>query len=44
MVFALEPKIALPGIGIVGSENTYMITDLGAKSITGKTYKLRIVY
>ena len=26
MTFALEPKIALPGIGMVGSENTYLVT------------------
>lgn len=36
MTFAVEPKIALPGIGIVGTENTYEICSAGAaKSLTG---------
>lgn len=41
MVFAIEPKIALPGIGMVGIENTYLITDTGAESLTGAQYPLR---
>ena len=32
MVFAVEPKIALPGIGMVGTENTYLGNGSGAKS------------
>ena len=35
MTVALEPKIALPGIGMVGVEDTYEITETGAKSLTG---------
>lgn len=35
MTVALEPKIALPGIAMVGVENTYEITDTGARSLTG---------
>lgn len=36
MTFAIEPKIALPGIGLVGCENTYEITSNGAaESLTG---------
>ena len=36
MTFAVEPKIALPGIGVVGTENTYEIRSSGAaKSLTG---------
>lgn len=34
-VFALEPKIALDGIGIVGSENTYLVTENGGIRLTG---------
>lgn len=34
MTFALEPKIGLPGIGMVGRENTYVITETGAQAIT----------
>jgi Xaa-Pro aminopeptidase len=36
MTMALEPKIGLPGIGMVGIENTYEITKNGAVSLTGK--------
>ncbi len=34
MTVALEPKIALPGIAMVGVENTYEITETGANSLT----------
>lgn len=43
MVFAVEPKIALPGLGLVGTENTYVITERGAQSLTGRSHGLRIV-
>ncbi len=29
MTFAVEPKIALPGIGLVGTENTYLVRENG---------------
>ncbi len=35
MVLALEPKKGVPGIGMVGTENTYLITPEGGRSITG---------
>lgn len=36
MTFAVEPKIALPGIGVVGTENTYEIQSAGAaQALTG---------
>lgn len=35
MTFAVEPKIALPGLGLVGTENTYVVTEKGARSLTG---------
>ncbi len=36
MTFAVEPKIALEGIGLIGTENTYEVTeDSAAKSLTG---------
>lgn len=44
MTFALEPKIALPGIGMVGSENTYLVTANGGKALTGSPHKLYCVY
>jgi len=35
MVLALEPKKSLPGIGIVGVEDTYIVTETGGECITG---------
>lgn len=35
MIFAIEPKIALDGIGMVGSENTYLVTANGGESLSG---------
>ena len=36
MTLALEPKIAIPGVGMVGIENTYEITETGATCLTGE--------
>lgn len=44
MTFAVEPKIALPGLGMVGTENTYVITEKGARSLTGRSYPLREIH
>lgn len=35
MVLAVEPKKGIPGIGMVGIENTFMITPAGGICITG---------
>ena len=35
MVIALEPKCSLPGIGMVGVEETFLVTDKGAVCLTG---------
>lgn len=35
MVFALEPKAGVEGIGMVGIENTFIVTADGGKCITG---------
>lgn len=40
MVFALEPKQAVPGLGMVGVENTFEVTDHGAVCITGDAYEM----
>ncbi len=40
MVFALEPKFGLPGLGMVGVENTFEVTSDGAKCITGEDYEI----
>ncbi|MBU1566824.1 MAG: Xaa-Pro peptidase family protein [Proteobacteria bacterium] len=34
MVIALEPKTIFPGIGVVGIENTHLVTDHGLESLT----------
>lgn len=34
MVFALEPKIVLPGVGPVGIENSWVVTNEGAEKLT----------
>lgn len=44
MTFAVEAKIALPGLGMVGTENTYVITEKGARSLTGRSYPLREIH
>ncbi|WP_456324477.1 M24 family metallopeptidase [Desulfonauticus submarinus] len=38
MVIALEPKIGLPSIGMVGVENTFLVTSNGGECITGKEF------
>ena len=34
MVFALEPKFVLPGLGAIGVENTWVVTDDGVERLT----------
>jgi len=36
MVLALEPKIGIPGQGMVGVENTFQVTSQGGLSLTGE--------
>ena len=43
MVIALEPKRGVPGVGMVGIENTYMVTPGGGKSLTGNHPGLMVV-
>jgi len=43
MTIAIEPKIGLGGIGMVGSENTYLVTSCGCVSLTGEQRELDIV-
>ncbi|NYT05372.1 MAG: aminopeptidase P family protein [Methanomicrobiales archaeon] len=35
MVFALEPKCGIGGVGMVGIENTFIVTPAGGRCITG---------
>lgn len=34
MVFALEPKFVLPGVGAVGIENSFLVTETGLEKLT----------
>lgn len=40
MTIALEPKIGIRGVGMVGVENTFEVTDKGGKSLTGDSYEI----
>lgn len=44
MVFALEPKKGIPGVGMVGIENTFIVTPKGGTCITGENPGLIPVY
>lgn len=35
MVMAVEPKRSVPGVGLTGVENTYLVTENGGVSLTG---------
>lgn len=37
MTIAVEPKIGIPGFGMVGLENTFEVTPEGGRSLTGAT-------
>ncbi len=34
MVLALEPKVILPGKGVMGIENTWLVTETGLERLT----------
>jgi Xaa-Pro aminopeptidase len=34
MAFALEPKFVIPGVGAVGIENSFIVTDTGVEKLT----------
>lgn len=44
MVFAVEPKKGIPDIGMVGIENTFIVTPKGGECITGDNPGLIPVY
>ena len=43
MVLALEPKIGIEGVGMVGIENTFEVTTQGGQSITGTNNEIIFV-
>jgi Xaa-Pro aminopeptidase len=44
MVLAVEPKKGIPDVGLVGIENTFVVTRQGGRSITGTSKGLVEVY
>ncbi|MCA1944866.1 MAG: M24 family metallopeptidase [Desulfovibrio sp.] len=40
MVIALEPKLGIRGLGMVGVENTFEVTPTGGQCLTGDTFRL----
>ena len=43
MVIAVEPKKGLEGIGLVGVENTFLVTDKGGEKLTPGSDEMTIV-
>lgn len=43
MAFAMEPKFVIPGIGAVGTENTYIVTSDGLEKITHFPEEIQII-
>jgi Xaa-Pro aminopeptidase len=40
MLMAVEPKFVFPGLGVVGIENTYLVTESGCRSLSRSPEKL----
>lgn len=40
MCLALEPKLGIPGLGMVGVENTFEVTPEGGRCLTGDAYDM----
>lgn len=43
MTLALEPKFGIPGVGMVGVENTFEVTETGGVCLTGQDYDILYV-
>ena len=43
MTIAIEPKMGFEGVGMVGAENTYLVTDEGGVSLTGEQKDIILV-
>ena len=39
MVLALEPKFSFPDLGVVGVEDTFLVTETGVEKLTGASYE-----
>jgi Xaa-Pro dipeptidase len=40
MTLAIEPKISIPGFGMVGVENTFEVTPERGKCLTGEKFDI----
>jgi len=40
MVLALEPKFSFPDLGVVGVEDTFLVTEAGVDKLTGASYEV----
>lgn len=43
MVIALEPKVVIPGTGVVGVENTHLVTETGLQRLTNYPDDIEII-
>ena len=43
MTLAVEPKIGIPGFGMVGVENTFEVTTGGGKCLTGEGFDIMVI-
>ncbi len=43
MVIAVEPKLAFPGVGLVGIEDTFLVTEKGAEMLTQGSQEMCIL-
>ena len=44
MIIALEPKVIFPGKGVIGIENTHLVTDNGLEQLGQFNEKINIVF
>jgi len=42
MVFAVEPKFTFPGLGVVGVEDTFAVTENGNEKLTSSPYEYEV--
>ncbi len=43
MTIAIEPKMGVPGLGVVGTEDTYVVTPNGGRCLTGGAKEIIVV-
>jgi Xaa-Pro aminopeptidase len=43
MIIAVEPKKGIAGIGLVGVENTFLVTEQGGEKLTPGSDEIKVV-